>query len=92
MVYVDDISSLTDFQRNTKRHLKKLKTTGRPEVLTVNGKPEVIVQDARAFQEMLEAIKGIKRGLDEMAVGEGQPAEEALEEIRAKYKIPRKNP
>ena len=92
MIHVEDISSLTDFQRNAKQHLKKLKATGRPEVLTVNGKAEVIIQDARAFQEMLDAIKGIKRGLDEIAAGEGLPAEEALEQIRTKYKIPRKNP
>ena len=59
MIALEDIRSLTDFQRNTKSHLKRLKATGRPEVLTVNGKAELIVQDAAAYEETLDAIRGI---------------------------------
>jgi PHD/YefM family antitoxin component YafN of YafNO toxin-antitoxin module len=89
MITVEDIRSLTDFQRNTKAHLKRLKTTGRPEVLTVNGKAELIIQNAAAYEETLDAIRGIQRGLDEKAAGKGQPARVVLNRIRAKYKIPR---
>ena len=89
MIALDDIRSLTDFQRNTKAHLQRLKATGRPEVLTVNGRAELIVQDAAAFEDMLDAIRGIQRGLDEMAAGRGEPARVVLERIRAKHKIPR---
>ena len=89
MIAVQDIRSLTDFQRNTKAHLKRLKATGRPEVLTVNGKAELIVQDAAAFEDMLDAIRGIQRGLDEMKAGKGEPARVVLDRIRAKYDIPR---
>ena len=90
MIAMEDIRSLTDFQRNTKSHLKRLKHTGRPEVLTVNGKAELIVQDAAAFEEMLDAIRGIQRGLDAMKGGTGKPFRQALDEIRAKHKIPRR--
>ena len=89
MISVQDIRSLTDFQRNTKAHLKRLKATRRPAVLTVNGKAELIVQDAAAFEDMLDAIRGIQRGLDEMKAGKGEPARKVLDRIRAKYKIPR---
>ncbi len=89
MIALEDIRSLTDFQRNTKVHLKRLKLTGRPEVLTINGKAELIVQDAAAFEEMLDAIRGIQRGLDEMAAGKGEPARKVLNRLRAKYRIPR---
>ncbi len=88
MVSVHDIHSLTDFQRHTKEHLKRLKATGRPAVLTVNGKAELIVQDAGAFESMLEAIRGIQRGLNAMNEGSGKPFRVALDEIRARYKIP----
>lgn len=88
MFALKDIRSLTDFQRNTKAHLKRLKATGRPEVLTVNGRAELIVQDAAAFEDMLDAIRGIQRGLDEMKAGKGEPARKVLDRIRAKYKIP----
>jgi len=89
MIALDDIRSLTDFQRNTKAHLQRLKATGRPEVLTVNGRAELIVQDAAAFEDMLDAIRGIQRGLDEMAAGKGEPARVVLERIRARHRIPR---
>ena len=88
MIALQDIRSLTDFQRNAKSHLRRLKSTGRPEVLTVNGKAELIVQDAAAFEDMLDAIRGIQRGLDEMKAGKGEPARKVLDRIRAKYKIP----
>ena len=89
MIAVQDICSLTDFQRNTKAHLKRLKSTGRPAVLTVNGRAELVVQDAAAFEDMLDAIRGIQRGLDEMKKGRGEPARKVLDRIRAKHKIPR---
>jgi hypothetical protein len=89
MIALSDIRSLTDFQRNTKTHLRRLKVTGRPEVLTVNGKAELIVQNAAAYEETLDAIRGIQRGLDAMKQGTGKPYRQALDEIRVKHKIPR---
>lgn len=90
MIAIEDIRSLTDFQRNTKSHLKRLKSTGRPEVLTVNGKAELIVQDAAAYEETIAAIRGIQRGLDAMKASTGKPYRVALDELRAQYKIPRR--
>lgn len=90
MIALQDLRSLTDFQRNTKTHLKRLKSTGRPEVLTVNGKAELIVQDAAAYEATLDAIRGIQRGLDAMKAGTGKPYRQALDEIRARNKIPRR--
>ena len=89
MISVQDIRSLTEFQRNTKSHLKRLKATGRPAVLTVNGKAELIVQDAAAYEDMIDAICGIQRGLESMAAGKGEPARKVLDRIRARYKIPK---
>jgi PHD/YefM family antitoxin component YafN of YafNO toxin-antitoxin module len=90
MIALQDIRSLTDFQRNTKAHLKRLKSTGRPVMLTVNGRAELIVQNAAAYEETLDAIRGIQRGLDAMKEGTGKPFRQALDEIRAKHKIPRR--
>ena len=91
MIALQDIRSLTDFQRNTKSHLRRLKSSGRPEVLTVNGRAELIVQDASAYEETLDAIRGIQRGLDGMKAGTGKPYRAALDEIRARHKIPRRS-
>lgn len=89
MIALQDIRSLKGFQRNTKSQLKRLKATGRPKVLTVNGKAELIVQDAAVSEDMLDAIRGFRCGSDEMKAGEGEPAHEVLDRIRAKYGISR---
>jgi len=61
MIKLEDIGSLTDFARNTKAHLKRLKRTGRPELLTVNGKAEVVVQSASAYQHLIESLEQLQR-------------------------------
>ncbi len=61
MVRPEDIGSLTDFNRNTKAHLKRLRRTGRPELLTVNGKAEVVVQSASAYQRLINLVEKLKR-------------------------------
>lgn len=89
-----DIDSLTHFKRNTTEVIEQLKATGEPMVLTVNGKAEIVIQDAASYQRMLElidraeAITGIKKGLGSMARGEGIPAEKAFEQLRKKRSIP----
>ena len=56
-IRMEDIASLTDFHRNSTVHCKRLKRSGRPEVLTVNGKAVLVVQDAAAYQQLLEAVE-----------------------------------
>jgi prevent-host-death family protein len=95
MIDLRDIHSLSDFQRNTKDFLKQMKETKGPVVLTVNGKAEVVVQDAESYQAMLErleraeAVAAIRQGMEEFERGEGRDAREAFEELRQKHGIPR---
>ena len=42
----EDIHSLSDFKRNTPELLDQMRESGRPVVLTINGKAEIVVQDA----------------------------------------------
>jgi hypothetical protein len=56
-IRVQDIASLTDFHRNSKTHWLRLKRSGRPAVLTINGKAELVVQDAAAYQRLLAAVE-----------------------------------
>ncbi|MEL6438415.1 MAG: type II toxin-antitoxin system Phd/YefM family antitoxin [Cyanobacteria bacterium J06621_8] len=82
-----DIRSLTEFKRNTNELVDNLKRTKHPLVLTVNGKAELVVQDAESYQELLEAaelietLKGIKRGLKQMKEGQGKAAESLFAEM-----------
>jgi prevent-host-death family protein len=91
----EDIQSLTTFRRRSGEFIKQLRRTKRPVVLTVRGKAAAIVQDAEAYQRLLDiaaqsdAEEGIRQGLDDVAHGRTRPASEVFDEIRRKHDIPR---
>jgi prevent-host-death family protein len=91
----EDIQAMTTFRRNPGQFTKRLKKTGRPIILTINGKAEAVVQDARAYQELLDLLaearaeEGIRQGLEDARKGRTRPAREVFDEIRAEYGIPR---
>jgi|SRR5580700_10459996 prevent-host-death family protein len=90
-----DIQSLTTFRRRSAELLKQLKKSKRPVVLTVKGRAAAIVQDAEAYQRLLDiassaqAEEGIRQGLDDVAQGRTRPAKEVFDEIRHRHGIPR---
>lgn len=91
MIDLNTVCSLTEFQRNAKDHVKRLTRTGKPQVLTVNGRAAVIVQDAASYQrllderERLEALAGVRRGLNAMKRGRVRPLKDALNDLKRKY-------
>ena len=90
-----DIQSLTTFRRRSGDFMKQLKKSKRPVILTVKGKAAAIVQDAEAYQRLLDIAaradteEGIRQGLDDVAHGRTRPAREAFDQIRRKHDIPR---
>jgi prevent-host-death family protein len=92
-INLSNIHSLSDFQRNTRDHLRQLKDSGEPVVLTVNGQAEVVVQSADAYQklldgqELLESIRSVSRGLEQAKRGEGRPMSEFLEALAKEHGI-----
>ncbi|MFZ0676571.1 type II toxin-antitoxin system Phd/YefM family antitoxin [Candidatus Binatus sp.] len=90
-----DIQSLTNFRRKSAQFLKQLKKTKRPVVLTVNGKAEAVVQDAEAYQRLLDiaaradVYEAIRQSDDDIANGRMRPAREFFDEMRQRYGIPR---
>ncbi|KYC38041.1 prevent-host-death protein [Scytonema hofmannii PCC 7110] len=81
------INSLSNFKRNTTEFMEQLRKTGKPVVLTVNGKAELVVQDVESYQkllelvERLETIEAVKVALQEMKEGKGEPVDEVFKEI-----------
>ena len=63
MITLNNIHSLTDFKRNTSAYVEKIKQTKSPLVLTVNGEAELVVQSAKAYQELLDRIHQIEEEL-----------------------------
>src|SRR3954464_5014020 len=91
MIQQPEMGTLTEFTQHAEEAIKRLKETGQPQVLTVDGRAEVVVQDVASYQRLLdlldraEAIEGIRRGLESWKRGEGWPADEVFAEIRARY-------
>jgi prevent-host-death family protein len=87
-----DIQSLTTFRRRSGDFMKQLKKSRRPVVLTVKGKAAAVVQDAEAYQRLLDIAaaadvrEGIRQGLEEARKGRGQPAREFFKEFDAEIK------
>jgi prevent-host-death family protein len=83
-----DIRSVTDFQRNAKTHLARLKKTKAPMVLTLNGNPSVVVQDAAAYQKLHDRldefeerdrfVAAVREGLEDVKQGRVYPVREVM--------------
>ena len=90
----EDIRSLSDFKRNTLEHLDRMRGTGNPLVLTINGRAEVVVQSAADYQKLmdrideLEALEGIQRGLADVGAGRVTPLAQFEQEFRRKRGLP----
>jgi PHD/YefM family antitoxin component YafN of YafNO toxin-antitoxin module len=88
---INDIRSVTDFQRNAKKHVARLRKTKTPMVLTVNGSAAIVVQDAATYQDLLNHVDKLEYELDFIAaINEGlKDFEEgrfcSLDELKRKH-------
>ncbi len=56
-INIKNIHSLSDFQRNTREYVNQLKESHQPVVLTVNGEAALVIQNAAAYQEVLDELE-----------------------------------
>lgn len=90
-----DIQSLTTFRRRSGDFMKHLKKSKRPVVLTVNGKAAAVVQDAKAYQRLLDiashadAEEGIRQGMKDAREGRVRLARDFFREFEATHAISR---
>src|SRR5258708_2169555 len=82
-----DIQPFTSFRRKPGEFLRHLKKSKRPIVLTLNGKAEAVVQDAEAYQRLLDiaaradVFEAIRHGLNDVASRPLRAAPEGFGEI-----------
>ena len=95
MYTTSDIYSVSDFNRKSAEHIKRIQETKKPEVLTVNGKAAVVMVDPESYDKLAQAAElartlgQIARANVEYENGQSQPLHEAFkelkEELKAKY-------
>jgi prevent-host-death family protein len=75
MLQPTDIHPLTEFKRDSTRFIDALEAKHRPVVLTVDGRPKVVLLDVVTFERMadlvdrVETIEGIRRGIEDFKAG-----------------------
>lgn len=84
-----DTYSLTDFKQNAQRHLRRLRSTGLPEVLTINGRAEAVVMTPQAYDRLVDlALRDVRAkisvGLKQADDGNLLDGDQALTARRAR--------
>lgn len=87
----DDIRTVTELKRNTKNVLDHAHQTRRPVILTVNGKADAVLLDAKTYELRLSAgnlAKLLRSAEEEVAKGSTRPARTFLKELKRAGKVP----
>ena len=88
---LDDIQPLADFQRDPEASIARLERTGRATVLTVDGHPAVVVQDARAYQRLVDRaaeadrLMALRRSIAECRAGRVRDVDTVLDELETRH-------
>jgi len=86
----EDIRSVTDLKRHTREILDHVHQSGRPTVLTVNGRADAVIIDAKVYEKQLKAMN-LARLLSEaeaqVSSGQTRPARAFLAEFKNARKI-----
>lgn len=86
----EDIRSVTDLKRHTREILDHLHATGRPVILTVNGRADSVLLDVRVYEKYLQAANLAKLTApaeQDMEDGRTRPARDFVKEFKGAKKI-----
>lgn len=82
-----DITSFTDVRQNLRRHLQRVKRTGRPLYITTNGETDAVVLSPRAFDALIEqaelakSLAMLDRSMEDVVAGRVRPMKTAVRDI-----------
>jgi prevent-host-death family protein len=86
----EDIRSVTDLKRHTREILQQVHKTGRPVVLTVNGRADAVLLDAKTYEKHLRAFnlaRLLAEGEADVSAGRVRRARSVLREFKNAHKI-----
>jgi prevent-host-death family protein len=86
----EDIRSVTDLKRHTREILEQIHKTKRPVVLTVNGRADAVLIDAKTYEKHLRAFnlaRLLAEAEEDIAVARARSARSYLTEFKSARKI-----
>lgn len=81
----EDIRSVTDLKRHTREILDHVHQTGRPVILTVNGRADSVIVDAKIYEKQLKAMNLahlLSEAETQVSAGQTRSAREFLAEFK----------
>ncbi len=77
----EDFATVSDLKKNTRKIFEHLHNTGRPLIVTINGKPDVVLLDAAIFERTVKTLNLstlLLAAKEDMKKGRSRPAKEFL--------------
>jgi prevent-host-death family protein len=88
----EDIKSVSDLKKKTNEIFKQLHQTGRPIIVTVNGKPDAVLLDVEVFEKKLQSLNLaalLAQAETEVKEKRTRPARDFLKEFKGNAKVSR---
>lgn len=86
----EDIKSVSDLKKKTNEIFRQMHQTGRPIIVTVNGKPDAVLLDVVVFEKKLKSLNlGMLLAEAEKDVSEGRTrgARDFMKEFKKGAKV-----
>ena len=86
----EDFKTISDLKKKTNEIFKQIHQTGRPVIITVNGKPNAVLIDVGTFERKIQALNLgalLLEAENDMKKGLVRPARDFLEEIKNNAEI-----
>lgn len=91
MSITEDIKTISELKKRTSDIFKQAHRTGRPVIVTVNGKPDMVLVESGLFEKKLKAANLaalLLEAEEDVRAGRTRPAREFLKELKKDEKIP----
>jgi len=88
---IEDIKTVSEVKKNLRTVLKQIKDTGRPVVVTVNGKPDAVLIDVETYERKLRSLNLVDllaEGEEDIRQGRTRSTSTFLKEFKRAKEIP----
>ena len=86
----EDVKTVSEVKQNLRAVLGQIRDTGRPVVVTVNGKPDAVLIDVETYERKLKSLNLVgllAEGEQDVQQGRTRPASAFLKEFKRAKKI-----
>lgn len=83
-----DIKPVSEFRANAAELIDRVRTTGRPLVLTQRGHSAAVVLDVGDYQQMIDEadlLRDVRTAVEQIEAGEGVSNRDAKAELRRRF-------